>query len=75
MALLLTMAVATFPACGDDSSDRSIHQRIETVHGLIKEVEAVSLFGLDLLVLEDENGTQWKFNAQGKMLRGFTLCI
>ena len=75
LVLALPMAALGLIACDEDSSSDTSAQagrEVETVHGLILEVNARSLLELESLRLEDEDGTIWLFEGGGRTLPGFT---
>lgn len=69
--LLLFVALAVF-ACTGGTDDDAISKDQETVHGLIRAVEAQSLLELKSLDLTDESGKTWHFEANGRIFALFT---
>ena len=75
LAVALSVAALGLIACGGDSGgDTSTQagQEVETVRGLILEVNSRSLLGLEALRLQDEDGTIWLFEGGGRTLPAFT---
>ncbi|MCH8061608.1 MAG: hypothetical protein IH861_03810 [Chloroflexi bacterium] len=69
--LLLVVALAAL-ACTDSSVDDAAGAGRESVHGLIRSVEAQTLLELKSLDLIDEAGNTWHFEANGKTFASFT---
>ncbi len=70
LVLALPVAALGLMACGGDSSSRTVE--VESVRGLILEVNARSLLELESLRLEDEDGTIWQFEGGGRPFPDFT---
>lgn len=68
--LALPAAALGLIACDADSSSRAVE--VESVRGLILEVNAKSLLELESLSLEDEDGTIWLFEGGGRTFPDFT---
>jgi hypothetical protein len=68
--LALPVAALGLIACGGDSTSQAVE--VETVRGLILEVNAKSLLELESLRLEDEGGTIWLFEGGGRTFPDFT---
>lgn len=72
---IVAMAVAlSFLACGDSTSNsgEDSGRAIESVRGLVLEVEQESLISLGALEIQDDNGKVWRFEGRGKVVAGFT---
>ena len=69
--LLLVVALAT-PACTASSVDDAAGWDQESVHGLIRGVEAQPLLQLKSLDVIDDAGNTWHFEAKGKTFASFT---
>jgi len=64
-----------FPAgCGDSasSSDEDSGRTIESVRGMVLDVEQESLISLAVLEIQDSEGRVWRFEGRGKVVEGFT---
>ena len=72
VGLLLMALVEATTTCGGDSGRLPQPEDGETVRGLVYEVSASSLLDLDFLVLEDDAGVTWRFEARGKRYVQFT---
>lgn len=61
-------------ACGDSTSNTSEDsgRNIESVRGLVLEVEQESLISLKALEIQDGEGKVWRFEGRGKVVAGFT---
>ena len=59
-------------ACTASSEDDGTPVVQESVHGLVRGVEAQSLIALGSLDLTDEAGKTWHFEANGKAFSSFT---
>ena len=46
--------------------------RLESVRGMVLEVEAESLISLASLDVQTDDGTVWRFEGRGKVVPGFT---
>ncbi len=64
--------VSVAPACGGDSGQEPGDGEVETVRGLIQEVNARSLLELDTLIVKDADGAAWVFQGGGTIISGFT---
>lgn len=69
--LPLVVALAAL-ACTTSSVDDAAGAGRESVHGLIRAVEAQTLLELKSLDLTDEAGKTWHFDAKGKIFASFT---
>jgi hypothetical protein len=65
--LAFIVVISGLVACGDDTARDS-----GTVRGFITEVTGSSLTEFETLALEDDNGTTWLFESNGKSFLGFT---
>ena len=45
---------------------------LETVRGLVLQVESESLISLAALEVQDSDGRLWRFEGRGKVVPGFT---
>ena len=80
MAWLRLMAVAVFgvavvvglASCGGNGKSAGQAVELETVRGMVLEVEAESLISLAALEVEDDAGKVWRFEGRGKVVPGFT---
>ena len=73
-ALIAALAALSFVAC-DDATTRSGEdgeRTIESVRGMVLEVEQESLISLESLEIEDSEGKAWRFEGRGKVVPGFT---
>ena len=68
--LLIVVALAAL-ACMDPSVSDATGAGQESVHGLIRGVEARSLLELKSLDLTDEAGNTWHFDVNGKTFASF----
>ncbi len=70
-AVAIGLAIA---ACGDSTSNPSEDsgRNIESVRGLVLEVEQESLISLKALEIQDGDGRVWRFEGRGKVVAGFT---
>ena len=64
--------IATALACGAGTSSDSKGQSSEMVHGLVRAVQTRSLLELESLTVEDDDGTEWRFEARGRRFADFT---
>lgn len=71
MALLALLMLASC-ADGKDNPDVGNELALETVRGMVLEVEAESLISLAALEVKDEDGKVWRFEGRGKVVPGFT---
>ena len=70
-AMTMGLAVA---ACGNSASNSGDNSGriIESVRGLVLEVEQDSLISLEALEIQDSEGKVWRFEGKGKVIAGFT---
>ena len=61
-------------ACGDGASHSGEDdgRTIESVRGMVLEVEPESLISLESLEIQDGEGKVWRFEGRGKVVAGFT---
>ena len=61
-------------ACGDSPSKPGEDggRIVESVRGLVLEVEQESLISLEALEIQDGEGKVWRFEGRGKVIAGFT---
>ena len=73
-AALALVALPGLVSCADSPEDEGSYegQTLESVRGMVLEVEAESLISLRTLEVGDESGTVWRFEGRGKVLPGFT---
>ena len=45
---------------------------LETIRGLVLQVESESLISIAALELQDSDGNLWRFEGRGKVVPGFT---
>lgn len=71
IAMIIGLSVA---ACEDSSSNSAEDNglAIESVRGMVLEVEQASLISLDALEIQDDEGKVWRFEGRGKVVAGFT---
>ena len=71
VAMVIGLSVA---ACEDSSSDSAEDNGlvIESVRGMVLQVEQESLISLDALEIQDDEGKVWRFEGRGKVVAGFT---
>ena len=67
LTLVLAVVLLGLVACGDITENDS-----GTVRGFVRDVSGSSLTEFDTLTLEDEDGTTWIFESNGKSFLGFT---
>ena len=63
--LAFIVVISGLVACGDDTA-----RDYGTVRGFITEVTGSSLTEFETLALEDDNGTTWLFESNGKSFPG-----
>ena len=61
-------------SCDGGASGKAAEQTVnlETVRGMVLEVDAESLISLAALEVQDEKGVVWRFEGRGKVVPGFT---
>ena len=74
LTLIAALAALSFMACDDAASYSSEdgERTIESVRGMVVEVEQESLISLEALEIEDSEGKVWRFEGRGKVVVGFT---
>ena len=74
LTLIAALAALSFMACDDAASYSSGdgERTIESVRGMVVEVEQESLISLEALEIEDSEGKVWRFEGRGKVVAGFT---
>ena len=68
-------AVMVLTVCSGDSADQSDGESgegVETVRGLVLEVDARSLLEVESLRVEDKSGVIWLFEGRGRASAEFT---
>lgn len=71
--MFLAVVLALF-SCGNDGDGASVGDAmpLETVRGLVLQVESESLISLAALEVQDSDGRLWRFEGRGKVVPGFT---
>ena len=74
LAMIAMIAALYLMACDDSASYSSEEgdRTIESVRGMVLEVEQESLISLEALEIEDGEGKVWRFEGRGKVVAGFT---
>ena len=71
-----TLLLALFCAlsCESEGSESEFEgsRTLESVRGIVLEVEAESLISLNALDVQDESGKLWHFEGRGRVVPGFT---
>lgn len=73
-ALLVALLGLFSIGCGDSASNsgEGSVRTIESVRGMVQEVEQESLISLAALEIQDSEGKVWRFEGRGKIVAGFT---
>ena len=71
--IFLAVALA-LSSCGNGSDVEEVGDAmpLETVRGLVLEVESESLISIAALEVQDSDGRLWRFEGRGKVVPGFT---
>ena len=76
VAVALALAFALLSCEDGDNSDGAPNAgselRLESVRGMVLEVEAESLISLAALEVRSDDGAVWRFEGRGKVVSGFT---
>ena len=79
MCLVAVIAVglalaAALTSCDGDANGKAAERtaNLETVRGMVLEVDAESLISLAALEVQDDKGAVWRFEGRGKVVPGFT---
>ena len=66
--------VLALSSCGNGGDGASVGDamQLETVRGLVLQVESESLISLAALEVQDSDGRLWRFEGRGKVVPGFT---
>ena len=74
VALVAVAIGLSVVACEDSTSDSGEdgERIIESVRGMVLEVEQESLISLETLEIQDGEGNVWIFEGRGKVVAGFT---
>ena len=74
LVVLATLAILLLIACEDQGADMDEDEGLvlETVRGMVVEVDAESLISLKALEILDGSGVVWRFEGRGKVVPGFT---
>lgn len=76
VAVALPLALALLSCENRDNSDSASNSgselRLESVRGMVLEVEAESLISLAALEVQAPDGTVWRLEGRGKVVPGFT---
>ena len=73
-ATFLLLAVLALASCGNNGDEPEVEYSVplETVRGMVLQVEAESLISLAMLEVQDSRGNLWRFEGRGKVVPGFT---
>ena len=71
LGIAIIVLLTSVLACSGGLDTESKVDLIESVDGLIQDVQAKSLLELQSLTLRDDNGEMLRFEANGKILSGF----
>lgn len=71
---LSLMISASLAACGNDEDgmEGGDAPPLETIRGMVLQVEPESLISLAALEVQDSAGDIWRFEGRGKVVPGFT---
>ncbi len=69
--IIIIVSITSVLACSRGSTTESITDVVESVGGLIQDVQAESLLELRSLTLRDDDGEMLRFEAKGKILAEF----
>lgn len=76
VAVALPLAFALLSCENRNNSDSALNAgnelRLESVRGMVLDVESESLISLAALEVQDDDGTIWSFEGRGKVVPGFT---
>ena len=76
VAVALALAFAILSCENGDNSDSAPNAgdefRLESVRGMVLDVESESLISLAALEVQADDGTVWRFEGRGKVVPGFT---
>ncbi|MYE53670.1 MAG: hypothetical protein F4X34_00540 [Chloroflexi bacterium] len=74
LVLVVALIGLHLVGCGDNASNSGEDsvRTIESVRGMVLEVEQESLISLAALEIQDEEGKVWRFEGRGKVIAGFT---
>ncbi len=73
-ATMFLAVVLALSSCGNGGSGEEVGDAmpLETVRGLVLQVESESLISLAALEVRDSDGRLWRFEGRGKVVPGFT---
>lgn len=73
-ATMFLAVVLALSSCGNDGDSASVGDTmtLETVRGIVLQVESESLISIAALEVQDSNGRLWRFEGRGKVVPGFT---